>query len=86
MVLVVEARHGVIRLRREVGFRDASARQRFEDRKSSAAHQTMDERGNENGLARTRHAGHAEADGGIDQITAKFEEGPGTDPELLDHL
>ena len=51
MVLVVEARHRVVGLRRQPRPRDPPAGERLENRKTAAAGEAMDQRGNEYGLA-----------------------------------
>ncbi len=51
MVLIVEARHRIIRLRLEMGPRDPPGRERLEHRKAAAAGEAVDQRGDEHGLA-----------------------------------
>ena len=51
MVLIVEARHRVVRLRLEPGARDPPGRERLEHRKAPAAGEAVDQGGDEDGLA-----------------------------------
>jgi len=74
MALVVETRHGVVGLRFELGARDASARQRLEYRKATAAQQAVDQRGDEHRFAGARQAGDAEPDRRIEQMAAVLQQ------------
>ena len=60
MVLVLKARHGVVRLLLEEGARDASGLLRLEQRQAAAMDQIVDQRGDEHRLAGTGQAGDAE--------------------------
>ena len=51
MVLIVEARHRIVGLRLEPGAGDPPGGERLEDRKTSAAGEAVDQRGDEHGLA-----------------------------------
>ena len=51
VVLIVEARYRVVRLRLEPGAGDPPAGERLEHRKAAAAGQAVDQRGDEDGLA-----------------------------------
>ena len=60
MLLVGEARHRVVRLRLEMRARDAPFGGSAQHRQLSPGDQVVDERGDENGLARARQPGDAE--------------------------
>ena len=62
MALVVEARHGVVGLRLELGAGDAAGGIGLEERQPAAMDQIVDQRGDEDGLAGAGEAGDAEPD------------------------
>ena len=74
VALVVEPRHRVVGLRRELRAGDASARQRLEHRKAAAAQEAMQQRGDEYGLAGARQPGDAEPHRRMKQMFAEFRE------------
>ena len=86
MRLVVEAGHGVVRLRLKPRAGEASARHRLEHRKASAAHEPVHERGDEHGLAGAGEAGDAEPDGRLPKIAAEFHQRARGQASLFDEL
>ena len=74
MVLIIEARHRVVGLRRKARARDAPARERLEHRKAPAADQPVHQRGDEHGLAGARQAGDAEPHRRVDEMAAPVEQ------------
>ena len=68
MLLVLEARHGVVRLLLQKGAQDASARLRLEHRQAPAMQEIVDERGDEHRLAGPRQAGDAQPDVGAEEV------------------
>ena len=83
MRLVVETRHRIVGLRLEPRTGDAPARQRLEHRQTSAMQQVMHQRRDEHGLAGAGEAGHAEADGRIEQARAEFAQRAPGKPDFL---
>ncbi len=67
MILVLEARHGIIWLRLQTDCRHTTGLHRFEERQPAAMQKIMDQRGNEDRLAGTGKAGDTEPDGRIDE-------------------
>ena len=86
MVLVVEARHRVVRLRLQLGAGDPPRGVGLEHRKAAAAGQAMDQRGDEHGLAGARQAGDAEPHGGIEEAVAVIQQGPRRQTRFLDDI
>ena len=76
VVLVVEARYRVVRLRLKPCPRDPPGRKRLENRKSAATNEAMDQGGDKNGLAGARQAGDAEPDAGLEKVLAIVHERP----------
>ena len=83
MLLVGEARHGVVGLRLEPRARDASLGGRGEHRQPRPCDQIVDERGQEHGLAGARQAGHAQAQPAAGKVIA---ERAGDEPGLEDEI
>ena len=74
MLFVIEARHRIVGLRREVARGDAPPGQRLEQRQAPAADQAMHKRGDEHRLAGARQAGHAEPQRRVDEMAAPVEQ------------
>ncbi len=62
MVLIVEARHRVVGLRLKPGAGDPPGGESFENGKTAAAGEAVNQRGDEDGLAGARQPGDAEPD------------------------
>jgi len=86
VVLIVEARHRIIRLRCEICARDAARREGFEHREAAAARKAVDQGGDEYGLARPRQAGDAEPDRRVEEVLAKVKERPRRQARLFDDV
>src|SRR5438105_13518839 len=86
MVLVIEPRHRVIRLRLQMGAGNPPAVIGLEHRKAAASGQPVDQRGDEHRLAGARQAGDAEPDRGIEQAVAIIPQRPRGQPRLLDNI
>ena len=74
MALVIEARHGVVGLRRKAGPHDAAFVERLKYRKAPAAHEPVHQRGDEDRLAGAREPGNAEPHRRRQQIAAVVRE------------
>src|SRR5262249_41009760 len=68
MALIGKARHAIIRLRFKAGAGDPPRGKGLEYRKTPAAGQPMDQRGDEHGLAGARQAGDAKSNGRTEQM------------------
>ncbi|OIQ64019.1 hypothetical protein GALL_544340 [mine drainage metagenome] len=86
MVLVVEARHRIVRLRLKPGAGDPPCRQRLEHRKAPAAGEAVNQRGDEDGLAGARQSGDAEPDRRIEKMVAEVLQGPRRQSRFLDNI
>ena len=86
VVLVIEARHRVVRLRRKMRARDTSGGEGLEHRKEAAARHPMDQRGDEHGLARARQAGDAEPHCRIEEMLAVIEQRTRRQARLLENV
>ncbi len=86
MALISEARHRVVRLRRQMRARDPAGGIGLEHRKPAAARQAMDQRGDEYGLAGARQAGDAEPHRRVEEVLAIVDQRPGRQARLLDHI
>ena len=86
MVLIVEARHRVVRLRRELRPRDPARGKRLEHRKAAAAGQPVDQRRDEHGLAGARQAGDAEPHRRVEEVLAIVEQRPRRQARFLDDV
>ncbi|MHC2323173.1 hypothetical protein ACVI3S_001193 [Bradyrhizobium diazoefficiens] len=86
MGLIGKARHGIVRLRREVRPRDPARGIGFEYRKPAAARQPMDQRGDEHRLAGPRQAGDPEPHRRIEEVLAIVDQRPGRQARLFDHI
>ena len=86
MVLIVEARHGIVRLRLQPGAGDPARGIRLEDRKPPAAGQAVDQRCDEHGLAGARQAGDAEPHGGMEEAVAVVQKRPRRQARFLDNV
>ena len=65
MALVIEPGHRVVRLRRKFGARDPPACKRLEHRKTAAAQQDVQQRGDEHGFRGARQTGNAKPYSGM---------------------
>ena len=63
MILIGEARQVVVRLRLEIGARDAALSLRVEQRQPALIEERVDKGGNEDGLAGAGETGDAQAQG-----------------------
>ena len=86
MALIIEPRHRIVRLRRQIGARHAAGRHRLEHRETSAAQQAMDQRGDEDGLAGVGKAGDPEPDRRVEQMAAELGESERSQPDLFNEL
>ena len=81
--LVVEARHRIVGLRLEPRAGNAPARKRLEHRQAPAMQQMVHQRGDEHRLAGAGEAGHAEADGRVEQARAEFAQRAAGEPDFF---
>ena len=68
MLLILEARHGIVRLRLEIDAQQAPLGRRIEERQPRAGDEIVHQRGDEHRLARAREPGHAEFHIGRDKV------------------
>ena len=83
MLLVVEARHAVVGLRRQPRPGNAPAGMRLEHRKAPAAQKAVHQSREEYRFARARQPGDAEPDGRIEQMLAVFDQRTRTQFRLI---
>ena len=84
MVLIVEARHRIVGLRREPRAGDPPGGKRLEHRKPAAAGEAVDQRGDEHGLAGARKSGDAEPHRRIEKVIAIVQQRPRRQARFLD--
>ena len=72
MLLIVEARHRIVRLRLEIDAQHAALRRRVEEGQPRAGDEIVHERGDEHGLAGAGEPGDAEPDGRRDQVAGEI--------------
>ena len=86
MRLIGEARHRVVRLRRQPGAGDPSRCHGLEDREASAAEEAVHQRGDEDGLAGAGQPGDAKTHGRLEQALAVFDQRLRGQAGLLDNV
>ena len=74
MALIVKTWHRIVRLRCKVCARDPTCCQRLEYRKTSAAQQAVNERGNKHSFASVRKPGNTKPNCRIEQMAAELDE------------
>ncbi len=86
MVLIIEARHRIVRLRLQPGAGDSAGGIGLEDGKPAAAGQAVDQCRDEHGLAGARQACDAEPHGGIEKAVAVVQQRPRRQARFLDDI
>ncbi len=86
MAFIGKARHGVVRLRRQMRPRNPPRGIGLEHRKPAAARQPMDQRGDEYGLTGPRQAGDTKPHRRVEEVLAIVNQRPGRQARLFDHI